>query len=222
MTQPQQLLDDIPITREALERVERMLERLLLEHQSLADEKFRSLRELLVTERERLKELVFARFEAERTALALQAKEYERRLEDLNHAHDLATQVQARTLDKEVFERFVVGLNHEIGEQKDERNRLRETDKDSARRELEAAKAEIGARLNALEKQTTQSTGERRGRGDGIGMIVTGLGVVLTLLSIGGIILALRGNPTPASQQPIYVPVPQGTLAPQPANPGTR
>ena len=40
-------------------------------------------------------------------ALRLQAAEYERRLDDLNHSHALAIEAQARTVPREMFEQYV-------------------------------------------------------------------------------------------------------------------
>lgn len=40
-------------------------------------------------------------------ALELQAQEYERRLADLNHAHQQAVEAQARTVPRELFDQYV-------------------------------------------------------------------------------------------------------------------
>lgn len=56
---------------------------------------------------EALKSLFDTRLSADRRALDLQAAEYERRLDTLNHAHEAAVQAQAMTVPRELFDQFV-------------------------------------------------------------------------------------------------------------------
>jgi predicted PolB exonuclease-like 3'-5' exonuclease len=56
---------------------------------------------------ETLKALFDERFGALAKALELQAEEYERRLEDLNHAHEEARLVASRTVTREAFDQYV-------------------------------------------------------------------------------------------------------------------
>ena len=46
------------------------------------------------------------RFELAEKALTMQAREYERRLEELNHAHTQAVSERLRVLPREIFEQF--------------------------------------------------------------------------------------------------------------------
>lgn len=58
-----------------------------------------------------LKELIETRLEGMDKALALQAREYERRLETLNHAHRQAEEALARTVQQDVFDETMKALN---------------------------------------------------------------------------------------------------------------
>jgi len=77
-------------------------ERLAMER-ALREQEFRALRDALAS----LKELFAAEAVADRRALVLQADEYERRLEALNHAHSQAVEAQARTVPREMFDQYV-------------------------------------------------------------------------------------------------------------------
>lgn len=52
-----------------------------------------------------------ARLEEKEVALSLQAKEYERRLDDLNHAHALAKDALSTYIPREVYEKFVQDMS---------------------------------------------------------------------------------------------------------------
>jgi len=54
-----------------------------------------------------LQEIIDHRLASAERALALQAVEYERRLDELNHAHARALSVQEKTLPREIFEVFL-------------------------------------------------------------------------------------------------------------------
>jgi len=64
------------------------------------------LKEFVETKIVGLKDLIFEKLDGRDDALKLQAKEYERRLEDLNHAHGLAQERNAEYVTKEKFEYF--------------------------------------------------------------------------------------------------------------------
>ena len=55
--------------------------------------------------------LLEAAVEASDRALLVQAREYERRLADLNHAHELAKEAAALTVPRETFDRFVFQID---------------------------------------------------------------------------------------------------------------
>jgi len=65
------------------------------------------LRELLEQRLDYERTLVTQKFEHLAEALSLQAKEYERRLTVLNHAHEQAIQAQAMTVPREMFNAFL-------------------------------------------------------------------------------------------------------------------
>ena len=79
-----------------------LTERLAMER-ALREQEYRALREAL----ESVKDMFKAQTESDRRALLLQAEEYERRLETLNHAHAQAVEAQARTVPREVFDQYV-------------------------------------------------------------------------------------------------------------------
>jgi hypothetical protein len=79
-----------------------LTERLAMER-ALREQEFRALREAL----EAVKDAIKAQASADQRALELQATEYERRLETLNHAHQQAVEAQARTVPRELFDQYV-------------------------------------------------------------------------------------------------------------------
>ena len=52
-----------------------------------------------------------ARAEKDQEALAHQATEYKRRLEDLNHAHDRAEEARNHTLPREIYDLFLTDIS---------------------------------------------------------------------------------------------------------------
>lgn len=66
-----------------------------------------ALRELMETRLRYERALTDEQLAAQQTALSLQAKEYERRLTELNHAHERAVVEQARVLPREIHESFI-------------------------------------------------------------------------------------------------------------------
>jgi hypothetical protein len=60
--------------------------------------------------------LVTARLDAQDRALTLQAAEYERRLEVLNHAHAAAVKESARVLPRETFDTKWAELDRRVGD----------------------------------------------------------------------------------------------------------
>jgi hypothetical protein len=70
---------------------------------ALREQEYKALREAL----ESVKDLFRAESTSDRRALELQAGEYERRLDTLNHAHQEAVEAQARTVPREVFDQYV-------------------------------------------------------------------------------------------------------------------
>jgi hypothetical protein len=79
-----------------------LAERLAMER-ALREQEHVAVREALGA----LKSLFDARVLSDRRALELQAAEYERRLDDLNHAHEQAVEAQAMTVPRELFDQFV-------------------------------------------------------------------------------------------------------------------
>ena len=77
-------------------------ERIAMER-ALREQEFHAMRDAL----ESLKALFAAQAVNDRRALELQAAEYERRLETLNHAHQQAVEAQARTVPREMFDAYV-------------------------------------------------------------------------------------------------------------------
>lgn len=71
--------------------------------------------------------VIFALVNAFReTALKIQAIEYERRLNTLNHAHEQALEVQARTVPREIFELSYRETEKKIGDlEKETRGEIR-------------------------------------------------------------------------------------------------
>lgn len=63
-----------------------------------------------------------------KTALDLQAAEYERRLDSLNHAHQAAVEAQAMTVPREMFDQYVMAQDAKLA--------LASTVAESARSEL--------------------------------------------------------------------------------------
>ena len=60
--------------------------------------------------------LVTARLDAQDRALTIQAAEYERRLEVLNHAHAAAVKESARVLPRETFDAKWTELDRRVGD----------------------------------------------------------------------------------------------------------
>jgi len=75
----------------------------LASERALREREYVAMRESL----EALKALFDQQAVSDRRALELQAQEYERRLEDLNHAHAQAVEAQARTVPRELFDAYV-------------------------------------------------------------------------------------------------------------------
>lgn len=74
--------------------------------------------------------------------------------------------------------------------------------------------------MTAVRSAQSGFTGERRGIGQSWGVILGVVGLISMLISIGtAVVIASRPTTAPSVQQPLYVPVPQGSLAPQPATP---
>jgi hypothetical protein len=82
--------------------VAQLAERLAMER-ALREQEHIAVREAL----EAVRALFDAQVLSDRRALELQAVEYERRLEALNHAHEQAVQAQAMTVPREMFDQYV-------------------------------------------------------------------------------------------------------------------
>lgn len=148
--------------------VAQLAERLAMER-ALREQEYAALRDAL----DALKELFMSINAADTKALELQAAEYERRLETLNHAHQQAVEAQARTVPRELFDQYV---------------------KESANREaaLVAAQSEksitaIGALNDRVDEVNTWRSG-LEGRLIGISIAI---GIVVIIINI-----ALRFVPT--------------------------
>lgn len=150
--------------------VAQLAERLAMER-AMREQEYIALREAL----EALKELFMSINTADARALNLQAAEYERRLEALNHAHQQAVEAQARTVPRELFDQYV---------------------KESAAREaaLVAAQSEKSiTAINALndrvdEVQTWRSGLEGRmiGISIAIGIVVIVINIALRFIPVAG------------------------------------
>ena len=68
---------------------------------------YETLKDPLLERIEGLRALSFERSAAAKEALALQAKEYERRLDALNHEHERIAANQASSIPREVFDRVI-------------------------------------------------------------------------------------------------------------------
>ena len=79
-----------------------LAERLAMER-ALREQEYAALRDAL----EAVKQLFQAQAVSDRRALELQATEYERRLDALNHAHEQAVEAAAQTVPRELFDQYV-------------------------------------------------------------------------------------------------------------------
>ena len=95
-------LDPITGPAPASLTVAQLAERLAMER-ALREQEFVAMREAL----ESIKELFKQQAVSDRRALELQAEEYERRLDTLNHAHQAAVEAQAKTVPREMFDQYV-------------------------------------------------------------------------------------------------------------------
>ncbi len=149
------------------------------------------------TERERLsalKELMYQRLDAMDAALKLQATEYERRLELLNHAHQRAIDVLATYLPREKFESFEqeytrrhVALSNLVESRAVSVGQQTEARAEKLSGELAAFRREIDERLGAIdiwraEQRAVQSDREK----------ATNLKVAVVGLVLAGLTLALH------------------------------
>jgi len=79
-----------------------LAERVAMER-ALREQEHIALRDAL----EAIRETFRAQVISDRRALELQAREYERRLDTLNHAHEQAVEAQAMTVPRELFDQYV-------------------------------------------------------------------------------------------------------------------
>jgi hypothetical protein len=100
-----------------------------------------------------LRELIEAEQRAQKEALALQAKEYERRLDELNHAHARALQAAQMSVSRELYE-----SDKRIGDER----------REAISKEIETIRREVGVDL-----------ARRAGRAE----MLSVLAVILSLLS---------------------------------------
>lgn len=141
-------------------------ERIAMER-ALREAEFKAIREAL----EAVKTLFTAQSISDRRALELQAAEYERRLDTLNHAHEAAVEAQARTVPREVFDQYV--------KETEQRERaLVNTQNDRFNVAVEA----INARVDELQNWRSGLEGRLIGISAVIGVIVVVVNIAIRVL----------------------------------------
>ncbi len=134
---------------------------------ALREAEFKAIREAL----EAVKTLFTAQSISDRRALELQAAEYERRLDTLNHAHEAAVEAQARTVPREVFDQYV--------KETEQRERaLVNTQNDRFNVAVEA----INARVDELQNWRSGLEGRLIGISAVIGVIVVVVNIAIRVL----------------------------------------
>lgn len=109
-----------------------------------------------------LKELVLEKFRSVEIARELQAKEYARRLDVLNHAHDEIRQILAATVSREKFEDY------------QEQQRLA----------LEAALLRANEKINTVSDAVKARDSRGQGLHQGWLILVAVIGIILALAAI--------------------------------------
>ena len=146
--------------------VAQLAERVAMER-ALREQEYRALREALAA----IKDMVLAKDTTDERALKLQAAEYERRLETLNHAHQQAIEAQARTVPRELFDQYV----KETSDREDALS-MAQNDKMTAR--LSA----INARIDVLDNWRSGLEGRVIGIMAVIGVLVVIVNLAIRLL----------------------------------------
>jgi len=106
-------------------------------------------------------------------ALALQAQEYERRLDALNHAHQQAIEAQAMTVPRETFEAYI----------KEAKTALDVALKNLNDR-IEARKGEVDRRLSILEDAYANTTGRATGSAQTVRWALAALTAIATAVGL--------------------------------------
>lgn len=136
------------------------------------------LREFLEQRIGYLEKLIDQNDRAQSKALIIQAGEYQRRLEVLNHAHETAREKERDFLSREVFDGYVQSVNERLN--RSELKLAGTADRDR----LEATAKIIDARFEELSKRITETERAKAnldGRFTMLGIMLFGISTVINL-----------------------------------------